>query len=530
MIVSRYWHTLRHLRPGQFVGRVQHLLPRPRLQVSPAPPRRAAAGPWRLLAWRPPALTGPAHARWLNVAAPLDAPTIWTDRSRGRLWLYNLHYFDDLTARDAERRRAWHHDLVARWIAEHGRPPGDGWDPYPTSLRIVNWIKWQLAAGVSSSAMLDSLAAQARWLAARMETHLLGNHLWANAKALVFAGAFFSGPEADVWRRRGVHLVMRELAEQVLDDGGHVERSPMYHAIVLEDVIDLLHLADVMPDAVSAVCRARLQAVVPRMLRWLRVMTHPDGDIAFFNDAAMGIAPTVGDLAHAARVCGLACDQADAPLAPVEWLRASGYVRLSNETAVMIADVAPVGPDYQPGHAHADTLSFELSVGGRRMVVNGGTSTYDPGPERQRQRSTAAHSTVEINGLNSSDVWAAFRVGRRARPSEVSARLEASVPTAAAAHDGYQWRGVKHARQWRLLPDHLEVVDTVSGRWHTAVARLPLHPDVAGPSRRLVITCEGAVVHERPTTWHPQFGQSVASTVIEATLEGATLTSRLRWA
>ena len=79
-----------------------------------------------------------------------------------------------------------------------------------------------------------------------------------------------------------------------------------------------------------------------------------------------------------------------------------------------LLDVAPVGPDYLPGHAHADTLSFELSLFGQRVLVNSGTSQYEAGPERSRQRGTAAHNTVIVDGHDSSEVWAGFRVARRA--------------------------------------------------------------------------------------------------------------------
>jgi uncharacterized heparinase superfamily protein len=94
-----------------------------------------------------------------------------------------------------------------------------------------------------SNSRLESLALQARYLAETVEYHLLGNHLLANAKALVFVGAFFEGGA----RRRagsasGLRILASQLPEQVLDDGGHFERSPMYHSLILEDVLDLVNL------------------------------------------------------------------------------------------------------------------------------------------------------------------------------------------------------------------------------------------------------------------------------------------------
>src|SRR5690606_4238812 len=114
-------------------------------------------------------------------------------------------------------------------------------------------------------------------------------------------------------------------------------------------------------------------------------------------------------------------------------------VRMAAGAAVMIADVGRVGPDYLPGHAHADTLSFELSLHGRRVLVNGGTSTYEAGPLRLRQRGTAMHNALEVDGQDSSEVWSSFRVARRALPMNIRWADEGSVLVLEGSHHGY-WR------------------------------------------------------------------------------------------
>ncbi len=440
-----YWHTLRWLKPVQFWGRAWFRLHRPRPGTRPAPPLRPSRGAW-VPCRRAPSMTGPARFRFLSVERELAAPADWNRADWPRLWRYNLHYFDDLVAHGAADRESWHRALIERWIADNPPGRGTGWEPYPVSLRIVNWIKWSLARGGGpgveqmrlSPAAVHSLAVQARWLRGRVERHLLGNHLWANAKALVFAGAFFDGGEAARWRDEGLALLRRELREQILPDGGHFERSPMYHATLLEDLLDLVQLAARWPGLVAGPELAAWRATAQRMLRWLRVMTHPDGGIAFFNDAAFEVAPDLAALEdYAANACGLA-HASDAsfgnqgprvvslpePEPSIAALRGSdpsiialpdsGYVRLQAGPAVLIADVGAIGPDYLPGQAHADTLSFELSLHGRRAIVNSGTSTYETDAERLRQRGTAAHNTVVVDGADSSEVWSSFRVARRA--------------------------------------------------------------------------------------------------------------------
>ncbi|MCB0055622.1 MAG: heparinase II/III family protein, partial [Caldilineaceae bacterium] len=413
-LFARYFHTLRHLRPVQIYGRLWFRLYRPRPDSRPAPPLCVAAGAWVAPPAGEPRLLGPVTFRFLDETRTLADPGDWNRPSWDKLWLYNLHYFDDLNAEGAGVRREWQRALIARWIADNPPGHGNGWEPYPLSLRVVNWIQWLLAGHAPQPDWLDSLAMQARYLARRLEWHLLGNHLFANAKALVHVGLFFDGSEADSWLAAGLRVLGRQLPEQILPDGGHFERSPMYHAILLKDVLDLLNLARVYPGRIGASQTAQWRDAASRMLDWLRAMTHPDGGLAFFNDAAFGIAPAPEELEAYARRLGLG--PRVVPSDGLHHLASSGYVRLQNQDAVAILDVGEIGPTYLPGHAHADSLSFELSLGGRRFVVNSGTSLYDDCEERLRQRSTAAHSTVVVDGADSSEVWHSFRVARRALP------------------------------------------------------------------------------------------------------------------
>ena len=485
-------------------------------------------------------MSGPARFRFLSAEREASAAADWNRPDWPKLWLYNLHYFDDLCATDAAARVAWHRALVSRWIAENPPAGGNGWEPYPLSLRLVNWIKWLAAGNAPEAGMVDSLAVQARWLMARLEWHLLGNHLLANAKALVFAGTFFAGAEADTWRQQGLAILRREYAEQILADGGHFERSPMYHAIILEDLLDLIQLALRWPGVIDAGTVAGWRQTAERMLGWLSVMTHPDGEIAFFNDAAIGIAPNLTALAAYASGLGIVAGGLKSALR-------SGYVRMERGDAVLLADVGEIGPDYLPGHAHADTLSFELSVFGQRVVVNSGTSEYGLGAERLRQRGTAAHSTVQIDGADSSEVWSGFRVARRARPLGMTLDgldEEGGAVILGCAHDGYARLPGRplHRREWRLTSGGLRIIDRVEGGFGRAVARFHLHPAITAhgegvfgelelsDGHRIRWSASGGAVRIVGSTWHPEFGQSVAGHCIELELEGPHAVMEFAWA
>jgi uncharacterized heparinase superfamily protein len=213
-------------------------------------------------------------------------------------------------------------------------------------------------------------------------------------------------------------------------------------------------------------------------LIWLEAMNHPDGEISFFNDAAIGMAPSPAELFDYADRLGI--KRSSSSFARVTQFADCGYVRIASDGAVALLDVAPIGPDYLPGHAHADTLSFELSLFGQRVFVNGGTSEYGTGNIRQIERGTAAQNTVVINGENSSEVWGGFRVARRAYPRDLEINEAEGSVTVSCAHDGYRrLRGKPtHRRTWRFSKSSLVIEDRVEGGYKEAFAYFHMHPSV----------------------------------------------------
>jgi uncharacterized heparinase superfamily protein len=535
---TMYFHTLRHVKISQLVWRLLLYVRPKRIDLSISPPVRQKRRQWVAPCARQASMTAPDTFRFLNVEHRIVNAADWIANDIDKLWLYNVHYFDDLCACDALVRRPWHQSLIDRWIAENPPGCGDGWEPYPLSLRIVNWIKFALSGGVLSNKARHSLAVQVRYLGSQLEYHLLGNHLLANAKALVFAGAWFDGPEAERWLNCGLAIFRSELPEQVLADGGHFERSPMYHSIIIEDLLDLYNLIHTYE------LEARQPALpLTAMRTWLRALCHPDGGIAFFNDAAFGIAPDIAEIeAYATR---LRLPELPATAAGLTQLRESGYLRLEAGQALALLDVAPVGPDYLPGHAHADTLSFELSLFGSRVLVNSGTSCYKVGVQRQLERGTAAHNTLVIDGTDSSEVWASFRVARRARPLLEAVGASDHGIRVAASHDGYrrlQGRNV-HRRTWCLDENMLEIRDEISGVFSQAQAYFHLHPAVtlltieeARYARlqlpdltEVTLRVDGGVLYADTGKWHCEFGISQPTKRLVASLEGAYLTTNIEW-
>jgi len=472
--IGTYWRTVRHLKIRQIAGRASFRLGARKPSERRAPFLRDSVDKWVLPARRRQILIAPERFRLLNRERALDEGG-WDPPDEEKLWRYNLHYFDDLNAFNAEERRGWHVALIERWIIENPPVEGVGWEPYPTSLRIVNWVKWALGGGPLQPAAIESLAVQARWLMRRVEWHLLGNHLFANAKALFFAGLFFRGPEADRWRNRAISIFRRQLDEQILGDGGQFELTPMYHLLAFEDVLDLLACIRCFgaQDRNVAWLDDQLRSKGTRMWAWAQTMRYRDGSLPRFNDCSEGVSPALHELARVANALALVSPAE--PGVPVLHLAESGYVRLDWSGAMAFLDVARIGPDYLPGHAHADSLSFELAIGDDQIVVNRGTSCYGLSVRRHYERSTAAHSTVEVFNQSSSEMWSGFRVGRRAQPSG----LRVTQSSVTCSHDGYRFLpgSPRHERCWTMLDHGLRIDDSVSGGLD-AIARYHLNLDV----------------------------------------------------
>lgn len=473
---------------------------RPVLFRGPTPSLRPCQGRWTPSIPRASARTGPNRFRLLNQEREIRT---WNDRGIPELWLYNLHYHEcpDLS-------------LIESWLAENPvHAAGTGWEPYPLSLRIVNWVKWLLNGNALPQVALESLAIQAAHLESVLEYDILANHLLANAKALVFAGTIFQGGIAEKWLRNGLDIFERQIPEQILPDAAHFERSPMYHSLCAEDLLDLTNLGEAYPGLLP-----NWRETAARMLGWLRTALHPDGRIAFFNDSTFGAAPEPDAIFAYGTRLGIS------ETVPIS--RDSGYIRLENGPTLVLFDAAPIGPDYQPEHAHADTLSFELSHRGRRVLVNSGTSNYEMGPRRQWERGTAAHNTVRVDGQDSSEVWKTFRVARRAYPIQVKTDGRSY---AEAAHDGYRRLRppVIHRRRLELLPHLLTVTDSIEGLGnHEVEVFFHVHPDAEveidlDPNLTKIV---------EKTTYHPGFNLSTPKNTVVGRYRGpcpAVFTSRV---
>lgn len=419
---------------------------------------------------------------FLNVAHRFEESINWNYSSFGKLWTYNLNYFDFLNQENMEKEKAL--GLIRDYISkENGLK--DGLEPYPISLRGINWIKFLSKHDVQDIDINQALYSHYQILFHNLEYHLLGNHLLENGFSLYF-GAYYFGDEK--FYRKAKSILNSELVEQILEDGAHFELSPMYHQILLHRLLDCVNLAQLNPWTSDDILPF-LQEKAIKMLSWLQTVTFSNGNIPMVNDSAYHTAPSSNKLFEYAKNLGL------------EWgkskLSESGYRKFDKSNMEVFIDVGNIGPDYQPGHAHSDTFNFELYLDGNPIIVDTGTSTYEKNDLRQRERETAAHNTVKLGNREQTEVWGGFRVAKRAK----IVSMEEGECWVKASHNGYA--PTIHRREFKLANDAMEIVDTIDNQKETAKAYFHFHPHVKNvlmkgnyiqfPDEGLEIRIDGAI-------------------------------------
>ena len=399
----------------------------------------------------------------------------WEAAGTPLLWRFHLYYWDWAWVLAGEHREPDAQAVfTAMWQSWHSAvAPGRGtaWHPYPAALRAWSFCgiyRDLVQGGPIEVPFRGELAAYAGFLRRSLETDVGGNHLIKNLKALVGLAVFFGD---HTLLTTAIRRVRRQIAVQVLSDGGHYERAPAYHCQVLGDLIDIAGLLR----AAGQDEPAGLAEAIAAMRCWLAAVLTPQGDVPILNDG-FPVSPEL--------LAGIA--PAAPPVGPLHVLPATGLARITAGGWHLLVDIGAPCPRELPAHAHADTLSCVVHVGAEPLLIDTGTSTYAPGAARDRERSTAAHNTVEVDRSDSTEVWGAFRAGRRARVHAVSAHADAGGVTVEAAHDGYRHLPGRptHHRRWSLRGDELRVDDTVTGRGrHRVTVRWHLAP---GTDLRLV--------------------------------------------
>ncbi len=425
MTILRYYHTIKHLKPVQIYGRLTFWLKRHLLSTGSSDElsRQAEALKKKLSV----NTCEQVSFNLLNQKINFELDRVaWksSDYSEKveKLWVYNLNYFSWLFEDDKDFSEN-NLFLILDWIARNGNSKEEPWEPFPLAKRIVNWAGWCQKHPALPEEFADciwqSVSNQCKRLYLDLEHHNQANHLLENLCALfigtAMAGNWFEQFEDDSRQRLAdtCNQLKIEIRDQFFADGGHYERSPMYHREMMTSINLVKDTARelILEDMFAGEMELPLFELItlcddslPLMEDWLALMTHPDGNVAQFNDCTL--------------VPGILRQTSSS--APLDYLlEESGFfIRRTNQSYFVMSAGEP-SPAFQPGHSHCDISSFELSVNKSRCIIDTGCGSYQNQQIRQQCRSSDAHNIALVEHTNQSDMWGSFRAGKRATVSRL---------------------------------------------------------------------------------------------------------------
>jgi len=384
--------------------------------------------------------------------SPFEVPPPSEEWAAGLLgfgWLRHLR------AAESGISRANARALVDEWITVQGAWDPIGWKPEILARRITSWLSQ--APLILHDAdeqfyrrFLRSLVRQVRYLRHTAIEARDGVPRLQALIALTYAALCMSGQARHM--RSTIKQLTTEVERQVLPDGGHISRNP---GALIELLLDLLPLRHAFA-ARNIAPPPQLNNAVDRMMPMMRFFRHGDGNFAHFN----GMGPTLPDIMAAI----LAYD--DARGAPLSNAPHSGYQRVEGGEMLLLMDSGSPPPINISQEAHAGCLSFELSHGQQRIVVNCGLPGTNREAWRQVARATAAHSTVVFNDTSSCRFMesGSFKnlLGTPiiAGPANIQISREDRVDAVIlrASHDGYADRfKVVHQRALKLSASGMRI-------------------------------------------------------------------------
>jgi len=375
--------------------------------------------------------------------------------------------------------------LTDQWISLHGRRTHDlAWNSEVVSRRIISWLSHspillQDADPGFYRRFTSSLGQQVLYLQRRVDSLPDGLPRLKARIALAMASVATEARPAAV--RRAGRMLDLELERQILADGSHVSRNPQACVDLLFDLLPLrqsyINLGHEVPP--------RLIPVIDRMYPAVRFFRHSSGDLALFNGSSSSLATDLMSVLRYDETAGQ----------PFKALPHGGYHRLSGGDATILVDTGKPLSTRLSTTAHAGCLSFELSSGRNRFIINSGSPRFAGERLRQLARTTAAHSTVCIGDVSSAKITASSHLGPiiLGGPSHVEVDRQTGPDGSdrlSARHDGYIDRfGVVHEREIRineqgnkiagrdrlLLPDGLPTPNLPAAE---VVARFHIHPSI----------------------------------------------------
>ena len=391
--------------------------------------------------------------KFLNVTYTFKENIQWYSTGQTTLWEFHLNYFDYLYTIKEFHRMSQEDNLLKKalswiehWIDQSERFNDVMWSPYTISLRVVNWLDFilylqSIGYAFKTDKIMASIQAQSLFLKRHLEWDVKGNHLIENFKTLILITLIKRDVEGT---RQYLNLLLKNLNNQILADGCHYEKSISYHVVLLEGMLNVLEwlLISGSKDKLEWQI-SRLWIYVQRMYRFYIEIRYGQDIYPLFNDSNLSMTNSIKDLDL--RFESILEQLRSNEISDREDIKSSGYQTVESSKMKVVMDGGTLGPNALLAHAHNDIAHFELHLKGYPTVLTDtGVSEYQPGQWRNYARSTKAHNTVLVGGLEQADMFQSFRVGWR--PQNVQSEKKIHEDTAVLSCF-YKGKGYRHKRE-----------------------------------------------------------------------------------
>ena len=480
----------------------------------------------------------------ISVDAPavLDQPSHWQLKCWGfehlkPIWLFS-HCISDISDSDLDIHQSWLDD----WMGDHPIASNTGylrryWMPHSVSLRILNWTRYvtlfeERLDEEFRETINRFIHKNAQFLAKNVEYGVGGNHLIENAAGLLMAGTYF---QEEAWRQLGVQIFEQAAENQFFEDGGHIERSPMYHLIVCQRYLTAVDLLE------SSNEKSRLiQETATAGVRFAEYLQAPDNQIPLLNDSVFDEAlPLKSILQYARSIPTLDQVRKQVDTQSFSSLTDSGYYWLGTDEDRMLVAGHKVAVPHLPAHAHIHPGQVCLWIGNQRVLTDTGVFEYSAGPHRRRARSIQSHNTVQVDEQEpvriASSFWMWGTVDPRISFNREMNHLEISYSVNTIGCPPY-----RHQRNIKRNENTWTITDSIDAERSPIQSRLHVHPDLnvktEGDHFRILCPDGGQLLSIIPTghdhatvvdaPYYPRYGQEIPR---DALLMVSSEGSELMW-
>ena len=453
-----YIHTIRHLKGEQIIGQIYHRFRSKFLNQKKLWDPGEAFNPEAisLFAFQRDCVLNQDHNlfTFLNQTSSFQERINWNDLSHGKLWNYHLQYayfLHDAKA-DLLKKKTWLLDISQNII--------DGivkLEPFPVSIRLIQTLSFLNALKKMDETILRAVRMQSVWLKDNLEIHIGANHLLVNRISLALCSICCNWKDQEHFQI----ALSKELNKQILSDGAHYERSPMYQLDILELLLTLYSACLAKQNRWSETYKN----YICKMAAWMQAMSNEGDVIPPFQDST-------GDLRTKWISIKEAIQSWNIPIQQII-LNSSGYRKWTQDNECFWINAGNISPTHQPGHAHADMMHFIWYSRNLPVIQDRSISTYEESPIRLKEKSTHAHNTVSVCGKEQSEMWSSFRVGRRAklRILEEQENYLKGWVTSPLFHT------CNHERSFQMLPGKMMILDHVSSCSEDCLHKAYFHLD-----------------------------------------------------